>query len=465
MLFFRQRDFRAIDEARHDEEEDRHSEHDELEVPEAVRRDVGGRGAARHADPDGDHADDAARDGACELVNERTHAEADRFVAMAELQLAILDGVRDRHEDDEEQQRLRQGEETSADERHRDIRAAHRIDDERKDHDEDRGKEQLAAAELRRQCREESNSNQADDRIDDAEDRELRGITNDIDEVVEVEVVDDVDAEAIDEVRDGHPEKLVILRQNFEDVFCRRVRLVLAQCAVLLLRADAEDDSAERCDAAADAGESKPAGRIARAAILIDGEIEDDRHDDDRDELAAEDGTDTGDRRRDLALMGIERQRWDHRPDGDVLCTVENIHDEVNDCKEDQIRRRARSREAAEVREQCRERDRCDERADENPRLETTPARLRLVDDVADEWIDEQLCDAQHEDDRRDNADHVLVMARVAGIEQVARDEDHEVRREHCIEYVVTERAACVCDARPYTAFALCHFRFLPLSP
>ena len=384
---------------------------------------------------------------------------------MAELQLAVLDGVRDRHEDDEEQQRLRQGEQTSADERHRDIRTAHRIDDERKDHDEDRGKEQLAAAELRRQCREESNSNQADDRVDDAEDRELRGITNDIDEVVEVEVVNDVDAEAIDEVSNRHPEELVVLRQDFEDVFCRRIRLVLAQRAVLLLRADAEDDGAERCDAAADAGESKPAGRIARAAILIDGEIEDDRHDDDRDELATENGTDTGNRRRDLALMRIERQRRNHGPDGDVFRAVENVHDEVNDCKENQIRRRARSRKAAEVREERGERNRCNERADENPGLETAPARLRLVDDVADERIDEELCDAKDEDDRRDNADHVLVMARIAGIEQVARDENHEVRREHCIEYVVTERAAGICDARPYTAFALCHFRFLPLSP
>ncbi len=163
--------------------------------------------------------------------------------------------------------------------------------------------------------------------------------------------------------------------------------------------------------------------------------------------------------------MGVERKCRNHGPDGDVLRAVEDIHDEVNDCKENQIRRRARCRKAAEVREQSCERNRCDEGANENPGLETTPARLRLVDDVADERIDEELCDAEDEDNRRDNADHVLVMARIAGIEQVARDEDHEVRREHCIEYVVTERAACVCDARPYTAFALCHFLCLPLSP
>ena len=60
--------------------------------------------------------DDAARDSTSEFIDERTYAEADSFIAMADLELAILDGVRDRHEDDEEDERLRQSEEACTDE-------------------------------------------------------------------------------------------------------------------------------------------------------------------------------------------------------------------------------------------------------------------------------------------------------------------------------------------------------------
>ena len=91
----------------------------------------------------------------------------------------------------------------------------------------------------------------------------------------------------------------------------------------------------------------------------------------------------------------------------------------------------------------------CDESADDDPWFEAAPARLRLIDQVADERIDEELEDTEHEDDRRDDADHILVMTRVAGVEEVARDENHEIRREHRVKHIMAERAACVSDARP----------------
>ena len=368
---------------------------------------------------------------------------------MTELELAILDGVRDRHEHDEEDQRLRQREKAGAKERHIDVRAAQRVDHKRYDHDGNRGEEELAAAELRREHRKRCNGEQADDRVDDAEPGELRSVADDIDEIIEVEVIDDVDADAVDEIGDGRPEQLVVLRENFEHILRRGIRLVLAQRRVLFLRADAEDDGAERCDAAADAGKREPACRIARTAVLIDGEIEHDRHDDDRHEIRAEHRADTRDRRRDLTLMGVKGQRRNHGPDGDILRTVKDIHDKVNDCEKNQIKCRIRDRQPAEIREEQRERDSGDKGANEHPGLEAPPARLRLVDDVADERVDEKLRDAQDEDDRRDDADHILVMTRVAGVEEVARDENHEIRREHRVKHIMAERAACVSDARP----------------
>ena len=238
-------------------------------MEERVRLDVSSGSTARHADPDSDEADDAARDSTSEFIDERTYAEADSFIAMADLELAILDGVRNRHEDDEEDERLRQSEEACADECHRDIRAGTSIDEERNEHDGNGSEEELAAAELSRQSWEQGNSDQADDCVDDTEDGEFRSITDDVDEVVEVEVVDDVDADTIDEVSDSRPHELIVLRQDLEYVFCRSLRLVLTQCRFLLVRAEAEDDGAERCDTAADAGKCEPTSRVTSTAVLV----------------------------------------------------------------------------------------------------------------------------------------------------------------------------------------------------
>ena len=72
---------------------------------------------------------------------------------------------------------------------------------------------------------------------------------------------------------------------------------------------------------------------------------------------------------------------------------------------------------------------------------------LRLIDQVADERIDEELEDTEHEDDRRDNADHVSIMTRVVRMEQVTRDKNHEVGADHSVEDVMTKRAARIADA------------------
>ena len=79
--------------------------------------------------------------------------------------------------------------------------------------------------------------------------------------------------------------------------------------------------------------------------------------------------------------------------------------------------------------------------------LKRPPTRLRLIDQVADERIDEEPEDTEHEDDRRDDTDHVSIVARVVRVEQVTRDENHEVRADHGVEDVMTKRAARIADA------------------
>lgn len=455
MLAFGQRDLSAIDEGSQDQQHDWCRKHDELELEQIRRRDIRSRGIARHADPDGRHADDAAGDSAGKFIDERTHAEADCLITMAELELAILNRVRNRHEDDQEDQRLRQGKQASADEGHGDIRTCHEIDSQSCHHDGNRGQEQLTAAEHRRQHREQRHSQQADDDIDDTENREFRCIADNIDKVVQVEVVDDILAKAKDKISNCHPQQLVVLSQDFEYILSRRIRLVLTQRRLLLLRTQAQDDGTESCDAAADAGKGQPTRRIAGAAILVQREIKDNRHDDDRDELTAEYRTDTGNRRRDLTLMRVKGQGRDHRPDSDILGRVEYIHDEIDDSENDKIERRIRDSQTAHVRKQQCQRDSGDKCTDENPWLESSPARLGLIDDVADERIDKELRDAQHEDYRRDNTDHIGIARRILRTEQVARDENHEVRAQHGIEHIMAKGSAGISNAWPHTAFFL----------
>ena len=145
--------------------------------------------------------------------------------------------------------------------------------------------------------------------------------------------------------------------------------------------------------------------------------------------------------------MRVERERGDHRPDRYILCRVEHIHDEINEGKEHEIEHRVRHRQPAHVREENRKRDRRNECTDEHPRLELAPACLGLINRIADKGIDEQLGDTQNEDDRRHNADHIGIVLMVVGVEQIARDENHEVRRQHHVEHIVPERTAGIGDA------------------
>ena len=269
---------------------------------------------------------------------------------MPELQLPVLDCIRDRHEHNEKDQRLRQSKETCGKEGHKDARARHRVEHDANEHHGNRAEEEPPTAELLRQRREEGHGEQADDDVDDAEERELLRVAEHIDKVIEVEIIDDILPKNKNKIRNRHPEQLIILDEDREHVLERGLRLVLAQRGILLLCPKAEDNRAEGCDAAADDRKRKPARRVTRTAVLVQREVKHDGHDDRRDQLTAEHRTNTCIGRRHLTLARVERERRDHRPDGNVLCRVEHIHDEVEDCKEDEVEHRIRHRQPAHIR-------------------------------------------------------------------------------------------------------------------
>ena len=376
---------------------------------------------------------------------------------MPELQLPVLDCIRDRHEHNEKDQRLRQSKETCGKEGHKDARARHRVEHNAEKHHRHRAEKEPAAAELLRQRREERDGEQPDDDVDDAEERELLRVAEHIDKVIEVEIIDDILPKNKNKIRNRHPEQLIILDEDREHVLERGLRLVLTQRRVLFLRPKAEDNRAECCDAAADDRKRKPPRRVARAAVLVQREIEHDGHDDRRDQLTAEHRADTRVGRRHLALTRVERERRDHRPDGNILCRVKNIHNEIEQCEEDEVEHRIRYRQPAHIREENRQRDRRDERAHDDPRLELAPTRLRLVNRIADKGIKKEFTDAQYKNDRRYNSDHIGIVLVIVGVEQIARDKDHEVCTEHSIEHIMSEGAAGIRDARPELALFVRH--------
>ena len=188
---------------------------------------------------------------------------------MAELQLPILDRIRDRHEHDEEDQRLRQTKEPCGKKRHNNARARHRIEHDTDEHHGNRTEEEPPTAELLRQRREECHGEQADDDVDDAEERELLRVAEHIDKVIEVEIIDDILPKTENKIRNRHPEQLIILDEDREHILERGLRLVLTQGRVLFLRPKAEDDRAKRCDGTADDRKRKPPRRVARAAVLV----------------------------------------------------------------------------------------------------------------------------------------------------------------------------------------------------
>ena len=142
-----------------------------------------------------------------------------------------------------------------------------------------------------------------------------------------------------------------------------------------------------------------------------------------------------------------------HGPNRDILCRIKNIHDKIQHCEENEIGQWTRQRKSAEVGKKKCQRNGRNDGARKHPRFELAPARLCLIDDISNKRIDKELAYTKHENDGRDDANHVNVPLLIIGLEQIARDENHKIGADHGIEHIMTKSSACITNALQQLAF------------
>ena len=173
MLFFRKRNLFLVKDRSENDEHDWNREHDHLEVHEIGRRNACSRSLAGHANPYRSKTNDTACDRTGKLINQRSYAKHKRLITMTKLELAIFYRIRDRHKNNQEDERLRQSEETGSSQGHTNTLASKSIQNKRSDHDDNGVDEQLTTAELLRECREKRYRHKADDDVDDTQEGKL----------------------------------------------------------------------------------------------------------------------------------------------------------------------------------------------------------------------------------------------------------------------------------------------------
>ena len=163
-------------------------------------------------------------------------------------------------------------------------------------------------------------------------------------------------------------------------------------------------------------------------------EVSDDRNDHDGQAVVADgaaEGTEGG---VGGALMGVGGQRRDHAPIGDVAQGVEHVeHDEGDDEQHDE-QRGVDVHQAEQAGVDQHEQNGGNGAADELPWLETTPLGLGVIDDVAQQRIDEDLRDADDNHKAGDDADELGGERLVDPGEQRAGDVDDEVGAQRVVE-------------------------------
>ena len=256
---------------------------------------------------------------------------------MAQLQLAILYRVGNGHENNQENQGLWQSKETSSHQSQGNISTAHSIKHQSSCHNSNGREEQLATAELGGENWESCYSQQADNSVDNTQNRELGSITNYIDEIIQVEVVYNIDTDTINQISNSHPKELVIPSENLHYILGRGFFLVFTESIFLFMSTQAQNNSTQGSNTAANAGKGKPACWVTGTAILIHREIQYHWHYDNSNHLSTEYRTNTSNSGCNLTLMGIKGQSRNHGPDSYVLSGVENIHDEIYNGKDNKI--------------------------------------------------------------------------------------------------------------------------------
>ena len=132
--------------------------------------------------------------------------------------------------------------------------------------------------------------------------------------------------------------------------------------------------------------------------------------------------------------MGVGAQCRDHTPVGNVTQRVEHVeHNEGDDEQHDeQGSIHVHQTEQTSVDEH--QQDGGNGTTDELPRLEATPLGVGVVDDVAQQRVDEDFCDTNHHDQAGDDANQLGGDALIDAREQRARHVDDEIGAQCVVE-------------------------------
>ena len=145
--------------------------------------------------------------------------------------------------------------------------------------------------------------------------------------------------------------------------------------------------------------------------------------------------------------MGVGGQCRNHAPVGDVTQGVEHVeHDEGDDEQHDE-QRGVDIHQTEHAAEDDGEQHGRDGTADELPRTEASPLGGGVVDDVAQQRVDEDFCDTDNHHKAGDDADKLGRQRLVDAGEQAASHVHNKVRAHSVVEGSLTQVTACVGNA------------------
>ena len=409
---------------------------------------IGCSGAAGHTCRDGDEASDAVRQGATDLVEHRADGQSDGLVTLTVLQLAVFDGVGQGEDGGHLDERGRHVEEHQCDEHHDDVggeKTQQNVSDNHGDHAAD---VQVAAWDVLVQNRVQRSHDEAGHQCDDAGRREGSLVVEHELEQEEEHASGGHVGDGVQQVGQGDPQQLVVLEQCLECL--ERVAVLLGlgtQGAGAFLSAEGNGPGSDDAEQHNDDAECGPA---ALALSLLTGEhvaeVGDNPHDDDSDAVVADGTGERSQRGVGGTLMGVGGQRRNHAPVGDVTQGVEHVeHDESDDEQHDE-QRGVDIHQTEHAAEDDGEQHGRDSTADELPRTEASPLGGGVVDDVAQQRVDEDFCDTDNHHKAGDDADKLGRQRLIDAREQAAGHVHNEVRAHGVVESSLTQVTACVSD-------------------
>ena len=409
---------------------------------------VGGGGVADHSGGDDHEAHDAVGQRSGDLVEHRAHGEGDGLVALAGLELAVFDGVGHAQDGGHLDGLRRQVEE---DERDDDDGQVHGRDDEQRvagDHERHAGGVQPAARDAAVEHRVEGRGAQSGDDRDDAGDGEAVRSSEHVLELIKEHAGGGDVGHGVQQVAEGYPQELVVLGDGLERLDGVAVGLGLgAQPALVLSGAERDAPRGQEAEHGDDDGERRPAG----AALLplageLPGEPADDGHDDDGDAVVADGSGERAERGVRAALVRVGGDRGDHAPVGDVAQRVDHVEQDEHDDEQDHEHAGVHVHEAEQAGEHHDQQDAGHDAADELPRAEPAPAGVRVVHEVAEQRVEEDLRDADDHHESGDHRDEAFGKRLVHVDEQRGGHERDEERAHRVVERGLAQVTECVCD-------------------